>query len=274
MGKVPYDRFLQIDAPINKGNSGGPTFNMQGQVVGVNTAIYSPSGGSVGIGFDIPANTVKSVVTSLESAGFVSRGYLGVEVQPVTQAIADSLGLKSASGALVDRTTPDTPAAAAGLKSGDVITKINGQSIADAADLTNRIGSMKPGDKIEFSYQRNGVEQTADATLASQNGEKVAAASQNQETSPTKLGLELSPASQVAGGGDKGVAVVAVDPNGAAAEKGVAVGDVILDVQGHAVSTPADVKSDMAAARKDGRKAVLMRIQSAQGDRFVAFPFG
>ena len=274
IGQGPYDRFLQIDAPINKGNSGGPTFNLQGQVVGVNTAIYSPSGGSVGIGFDIPANTAQNVVASLEHNGYVSRGYLGVQVQPVTQAIADSLGLKAARGALVDQTMPDTPAATVGLKPGDVITKINGQAVADAADLTNRIGAMKPGDKIEFAYLRNGDEKTADATLASQNGEKVAAASQNQETSPTKLGLELSPASQVAGGGDKGVAVVAVDPNGAAAEKGVTVGDVILDVQGHAVSTPADIKSAMAAAQKDGRKAVLMRIQTAQGDRFVAFPFG
>jgi serine protease Do len=274
IGDGPYDRFLQIDAPINKGNSGGPTFNMQGQVVGVNTAIYSPTGGSIGIGFDIPAATVQNVVASLEHNGYVSRGYLGVEVQPVTQAIADSLGLKAAKGALVDGTMPNTPAAAAGLKSGDVITKINGQDVADAADLTSRIGAMKPGDKIEFAYLRNGAEKTADATLASQSNEKVAAASDNSAPSSTTLGLALAPESQVAGGGDKGVAVVAVDPNGAAAEKGVTAGDVILDVQGHAVSTPADVTSDMAAAQKDGRKAVLMRIQTANGDRFVAFPFG
>src|SRR5271155_4904994 len=127
IGSGPYDSFLQIDAPINKGNSGGPTFNTKGEVVGMNTAIFSPSGGSVGIGFAIPASTVSSVESALEHGGSVARGYLGVQIQPVSQDIADNLGLKSASGAMVDKVIPETPAADAGLKTGDVITKLNGQ---------------------------------------------------------------------------------------------------------------------------------------------------
>jgi serine protease Do len=176
IGEGPYDRFMQIDAPINKGNSGGPTFNMQGQVIGMNTAIFSPSGGSVGIGFDIPANTVDQVVTALEHGGVVKRGYLGVEIQAVGPDIAESLGLKKAEGAIVDKTMPGTPAADAGLKSGDVITKLNGQPVQDAGDLTRGVGSMKPGDKIELTYLRDGAEKTADMTLAPQTTETTAKA--------------------------------------------------------------------------------------------------
>ena len=129
IGDGPYDRFLQIDAPINRGNSGGPTFNMKGEVVGVNTAIYSPSGGSVGIGFAIPATTVDSVIGALEHGGIVPRGYLGVNIQPVTPEMAESLGMKTAKGAIVAEAMPGTPAAEAGLKAGDVITKLNGQVV-------------------------------------------------------------------------------------------------------------------------------------------------
>ena len=279
IGQDPYDQFLQIDAPINKGNSGGPTFNMQGQVVGVNTAIYSPSGGSIGIGFDIPAATVQPVVEQLEHEGHVSRGFLGVEVQSLTPDIAESLGLKTTSGAIVANAVPNTPAAGAGLQPGDVITKINGQAIENAGDLTRRIGSMKPGDKIQFTYWRNGAEKTGEAALA-QSQNNVASASPTptpESTGPSRspiLGVVLAPASEVNGSSQKGVAVVGVDPNGAAANEGVAAGDVILEVQGHEVSTPAEVKSQINAAQKQGRKAVLMRMQTAQGARFIAFPIG
>jgi len=157
IGSGPYDSYLQIDAPINKGNSGGPTFNLKGEVVGVNTAIFSPSGGSIGLGFAIPASTVASVVSSLEHGGVVSRGFLGVQIQPVSQEIADSLGLKTASGAMVDEAQPGTPAAAAGLKSADVITKVNGKDVKDAADLTRDIGSMAPGARFaEVGADREG----------------------------------------------------------------------------------------------------------------------
>ncbi|MBV8104771.1 MAG: Do family serine endopeptidase [Hyphomicrobiales bacterium] len=273
IGNGPYDRFMQIDAPINKGNSGGPTFNMQGQVVGMNTAIFSPSGGSVGIGFDIPANTVDQVVAALEHGGVVKRGYLGVEIQAVGPDIAESLGLKKAEGAIVDKTMSGTPAADAGLKAGDVITKLNGQPVQDAGDLTRRIGSMKPGDKVELTYLRDGAEKAADLTLASQKNETVAKAETDKSEGASTLGVELAPADRVAGAGGKGVAIVNVDPNGEAAAKGLKAGDVILDVAGKSVSTPAEVKSEIASAKQDGKTAVLMRIQTADGDHFVAIPF-
>ena len=214
IGDGPYDRFLQIDAPINKGNSGGPAFNEQGQVVGVNTAIYSPSGGSVGIGFAIPAGTVERVVTALEHGGVVERGYLGVEIQPVSPDIAEAVGLKTAAGAIVDKTMPGTPGANAGLKAGDVITKVNGQEIKDAGDLTRQIGLMKPGDKVALSYCRNGAEKTAAITLASPKTENAASAESSQNKPALTLGLQLAPASGVNGAGQKGVAVVGVDSNG------------------------------------------------------------
>jgi serine protease Do len=273
IGAGPYDSFLQIDAPINKGNSGGPTFNLKGEVVGVNTAIFSPSGGSVGIGFDIPASTVDNVVDSLEHGGIVSRGYLGVMIQPVNQDIADGLGLKTAAGALVDQAEPGTPAAEAGLKSGDVITKLNGQAIKDAADLTRHVGALKPGDKVELSFLRDGAEKSANLTLGSQKAEKTAMASDAQNDGAPMLGVELAPAKQVAGAGDQGVVIMNVDPNGAAASKGLSDGDVILEVSGKTVSQPDEVKADIAAAKQDGKKAVLMRFKTADGARFIAFAF-
>jgi serine protease Do len=273
IGDGPYDRFLQIDAPINKGNSGGPAFNMKGEVVGVNTAIFSPSGGSVGIGFAIPASTADSVVNALELRGVVARGYLGVMIQPVSQDIADGLGLKTAAGAIVDQVTPGTPAAEAGLKSGDVITKLDGQPIADAGDLTRRVGSFKPGNKVELTYLRDGAERTVSITLASQTNEKVAKAGAEQNNPAPLLGVQLAPSNKVAGSGDKGVVIVNVDPNGAAASKGLVAGDVILEVAGRPVSNPDQVKSEIASAKQDGKKALLMRVQTANGDRFVAIAF-
>ena len=277
IGDGPYDRFIQIDAPINRGNSGGPTFNTQGQVVGMNTAIYSPSGGSVGIGFAIPASTVSTVEAALEHGGSIARGYLGVEIQPVSQDIAENLGLKSAAGAIVDKVMPGTPAAEAGLKTGDVITKLNGKDIAEASDLTLQVGMLKPGAKVELTYVRDGAEKTAEATLAGQKNESTAKADNGQtpnEQAQAALGVKLAPANEVAGSGDKGVAIVGVDPNGAAAEQGLAAGQVILDVGGKPVSTPQDVKSQIESAKSQGKKSVLMRIQTADGgDRFVAVPF-
>ncbi|MGD0640103.1 MAG: Do family serine endopeptidase, partial [Roseiarcus sp.] len=252
IGEGPYDSFLQIDAPINKGNSGGPTFNLKGEVVGVNTAIFSPSGGSVGLGFAIPASTVTNVVDSLEHEGVVNRGYLGVMIQPVSQEIADGLGLKAAGGALVDQAEPGTPAAEAGLKSGDVITMLNGQPIKDAADLTLHVASLRPGDKVEISYLRDGSEKTVSLTLASQKSDQTAKADASQSNAAALLGVELAPAKELAGAGDQGVAIFGVDPNGAAASKGLTSGDVILEVSGKTVSQPDEVTADIAAARQDG----------------------
>ena len=270
IGSGPYDSFLQIDAPINKGNSGGPTFNLKGEVVGVNTAIFSPSGGSVGIGFAIPANTVDNVVDSLEHGGVVNRGYLGVQIQPVSQDIADGLGLKTANGALVDEAMPGTPAAKAGLKSGDVITKLNGEEVKDASDLTRHVGALKPGEKVELTYLRDGAEKTADITLGSQNSEQTAKADVAPTTdSALKLGVQLAPAND----GQHGVAIVNVDPDGLAASKGLASGDVIMEVAGKPVSTPSEVKAGIAKAKQDGKKSVLMLVKTADASRFVAFEF-
>src|ERR1700723_80468 len=165
IGSGPYDDFIQIDAPVNKGNSGGPSFNMQGEVVGVNTAIYSPSGGSVGIAFSIPASTVKSVIAQLKEKGSVSRGWIGVQIQPVTQDIADSLGLKKAEGALVADPQKDGPAAKAGVEAGDVITAVNGQTIKDARELARVIGDIAPGTTAKLDVLHQGKTKVVNLTL-------------------------------------------------------------------------------------------------------------
>ncbi|GJD37488.1 Do family serine endopeptidase [Methylobacterium aerolatum] len=271
IGAGPYDDFLQIDAPINKGNSGGPTFNVNGEVVGVNTAIASPSGGSVGLAFAIPAETVQAVVDQLRSDGKVARGYLGVQIQPVTQDIAEGLGLEKAKGALVDHTENGTPAAKAGLKSGDVIEKVNGEPIDSARELSRKIAGMKPGAKVDLSYLRGGKSDVATVTLGTLPTDGTKTASVEEDSSgQVRLGLGLAPAAQV-GLSDQGVAVVQVDPDGPAAAKGIEQGDLILDVGGQSVSSPSDVVSQVRAAEKSGRKAVLMRVKSGKGQtRFVA----
>ncbi len=271
IGAGPYDDFLQIDAPINKGNSGGPTFNVNGEVVGVNTAIASPSGGSVGLGFAIPAETVQTVVDQLRTDGKVVRGYLGVQVQPVTKDIAEGLGLDKAKGALVDHAENGTPAAKAGLKPGDVIESVNGAPVNDARDLSRRIAGLKPGTEVKLAYLRNGKSDVATVELGTLPTDgKVASRGDSSSGGQPRLGLSLAPANDV-GLGDEGVAVMDVDPDGPAAAKGIAQGDVILDVAGTSVSKPSDVQAQIRAAELNGRKAVLMRVKSARRQtRFVA----
>ncbi|TAJ29334.1 Do family serine endopeptidase [Bosea sp. (in: a-proteobacteria)] len=273
IGSGPYDNYLQIDAPINKGNSGGPTFNLKGEVVGVNTAIFSPSGGSVGLAFDIPALTVSSVVDQLEHGGKVDRGYLGVRVQPVTADIAQGLGMPAAAGALVDSAEPGTPAAMAGLQSGDVIVKVNGTAIRDARELTRLVGAMRSSGKAEITYLRDGKELTATIALAAQSDERQANADTGTSDARPILGVQLAPAKAVPGAGGAGVVVVGVDPNGQAAAKGLAEGSVILEVAGKPVETPQQVKTGLEQARKDGKKAVLLKIKTADGSRFMAVTF-
>ena len=272
IGDGPYDRFLQIDAPINKGNSGGPTFNLRGEVVGINTAIFSPSGGSVGVGFAIPASTAQRVVDALEHGGAISRGFLGVTVQPVTETIADALGLKTAAGALVDSVTPATPAAEAGLMPGDVILRLNGEPVKDSADLTLHVGQLKPGEKAQLTYSREGAEKTVTVALASQKPQTVAKEEAPVEKRAPTLGIEIAPAKDIPDAGEKGVVIVGIDPNGTAAASGLSKGDVILQVAGKPVSTPAEVKTDLTADRKEGRKAVLLRVHSAEGDHLCRDP--
>jgi serine protease Do len=280
IGNGPYDDFIQIDAPVNKGNSGGPAFNTEGEVMGVNTAIYSPSGGSVGIAFAIPASTVKSVVAQLKDKGSVSRGWIGVQIQPVTSDIADSLGLKKAEGALVAEPQANGPAAKAGIESGDVITKVNGETVKDARELARTIGGLAPGTAVKLNVLHKGEDKTINLTLGqlpnaleakadTDNGDKGGA---TRGTDVPKLGLTLAPANTVAGAGKEGVVVTDVDPKSAAAERGFKEGDVILEVAGKSVANVADVREAINAARSDNKNSVLMRIKSGGTSRFVAVP--
>ena len=278
IGNGPYDDFIQIDAPVNKGNSGGPTFDVDGNVIGVNTAIFSPSGGSVGIAFDIPAETVKNVVAQLREKGSVTRGWIGVQIQPVTADIAEGLGLKKAAGALVSEPQPNSPAAKAGIESGDVITAVDGNTVNDARELARRIGTMAPGTSVKLTVMHQGQEKTVTLTLGTLPNEKTASnAKDNQQATPDsdmpKLGLTLAPG-KGSDDGNGGVVVTAVDPNGVAADHGFQVGDVILDVGGKTVSSPADVRKQLADARKEGKHALLFRVKSGEGTRFVALPLG
>ncbi len=266
--------FIQIDAPINRGNSGGPTFDMDGNVIGVNTAIFSPSGGSVGIGFDIPSDTAKQVVAQLKKDGHVTRGWMGVQIQPVTAEIADSLGMKKAEGALVAEPQSGSPAAKAGVLAGDVITAVDGHDVKDARDLARKIGAMSPGTSVKLSILRKGEPTTVSLTVGEMTQQRQADAS--DQSSPDKgaprLGLTLAPASDVGGAGDQGVAVTAVDPDGPAAEHGIKTGDVILDIAGKKVSKPEDVRRELTNMNKDGKHTVLMRVKTGNDMLFVAVP--
>jgi len=277
IGAGPYDDFIQIDAPVNKGNSGGPSFDVNGNVIGVNTAIFSPSGGSVGIAFAIPADTVKTVVAELKDKGVVTRGWIGVQIQPVTPDIADSLGLKKAEGALVAEPQSGSPAAKAGIEAGDVITAVNGQEIKDARDLARRIGAMSPGTSVNLAVVRKGEQKTFAVTLgelANQQQEARANSNDRSGTAVPHLGLTLAPAGSVAGAGAQGVVVTDVDPSGAAAERGLRTGDVILEVAGKTVSTPAEVRSALQEVVGQGKHSVLMRVKSGDATKFVAVPLG
>jgi serine protease Do len=275
IGSGPYDDYIQIDAPVNKGNSGGPTFDVSGNVIGVNTAIFSPSGGSVGIGFDIPADTVKTVVAQLKDTGHVTRGWMGVQIQAVTADIADSLGLKKAEGAIVNEPQVDSPAAKAGITSGDVIMTLDGNAVKDSHMLARKIGAMAPGSSVKLGVLHNGSEKTVTLTLGTLPDERQANAGTqgSSEKGTPRLGLTLAPAGAV-GAGNQGVAVTAVDPNGPAAERGMQSGDIILDVAGKAVSNPADVTKEIADLHKAGKRTVLMRVKSGNATKFVAVPFG
>jgi serine protease Do len=280
IGNGPYDDFIQIDAPVNKGNSGGPAFDTNGEVMGVNTAIYSPSGGSVGIAFSIPANTVKSVVAQLKDKGAVSRGWIGVQIQPVTSDIADSLGLKKAEGALVAEPQANGPAAKAGIESGDVITAVNGEPVKDARELARTIGGLSPGNSVKLNILHKGQDKVVNLTLGQlPNTQEAKADTDNDDkggatrgTDVPRLGLTVAPANSVAGAGKDGVVVTEVDPKSAAAERGFKEGDVILEVAGKSVTSAGDVREAITAARNDNKNSVLMRVKSGGSSRFVAVP--
>lgn len=277
IGENSYEDFIQIDAPVNRGNSGGPTFNMRGEVIGVNTAIYSPSGGSVGIAFDIPAETVKLVVEELRDKGHVTRGWIGVQLQPVTREIADAIGLKDASGALVATADARGPAAKAGIESSDVITSLNGQEIKDPRDLARRIAAMPPGTAVKLGVFHNGKEKTAVVTLRESTTTSSAqdkADEKNAPSEPSILGLTLVPSIAVAGAGEEGVVVVGIDPSSRAAESGLQTGDIVLDVSRHPVKAPAEFRKFVEEIRSQSKRAVLLRIRRRDTISFVAIPIG
>src|SRR6266581_2258422 len=279
IGSGPYDDFIQIDAPVNRGNSGGPAFNMQGEVVGVNTAIYSPSGGSVGIAFSIPAMTVKNVIAQLKDKGSVSRGWIGVQIQPVTQDIADSMGLKQAQGALVADPQKDGPAAKAGVEAGDVITTADGQSIKDAHELARIIGSFAPGSTVKLDVLHKSRSKVVSLTLGQLPNDQQAKADSEadgkgsaHDTDVPHLGLTLAPAGKADGASKEGVVITKVEPKSAAADRGLKKGDVILEVAGKNVTKPGDVGDALEAARTDKKGSALMRLRSGDASRYVAVP--
>jgi serine protease Do len=267
IGSGPYDDYLQIDASINKGNSGGPTFNLEGEVVGVNTAIFSPSGGSVGIGFAIPASIVKDVVEDLKANGSVTRGYLGVAIQPVTEDIAESLGLEKAEGAIISNLTEASPALKAGLKQGDTIVKADGETIDDAKDLSRTVAGLKPGTKVPFEIVRDGKRQTINVEVGTMPGEPPKMAAVTKDTGKVELsdlGIEVEKAEDGAG-----VRITKLDPKSEAADRGLKPGDVILEVAGDDITSPADV----ANALKDAKgKKVLLLVRSGDRQSYITLP--
>jgi serine protease Do len=271
IGSGPYDDFIQIDAPVNTGNSGGPTFDVDGNVIGVNTAIVSPTGGSVGIAFAIPVDTIKLVITQLKAKGKVTRGWIGVQIQGVTPDIAENLGLKEARGALVAEPRANGPAIKAGIEAGDVITAINGKEISDSREFARTIGSMAPGTSVKFNVISKGEEKTFTITLGELPNQREAAATpgtrEPKGTNIPQLGLAVAPRA-----GTDGVIVTDLDPDGPAADYGFETGDVILEVAGKKVASVGDIRNAIQAAEKSGRRTMLMRVKSGDATRYVTCP--
>jgi serine protease Do len=276
IGSGPYDNFLQIDAPVNRGNSGGPAFNVHGEVVGMNTAIYSPSGGNVGIAFAIPAKMVSEIVGDLKDKGAVTRGWLGVQIQPVTSDIADSLGVKETQGAIVADAMSAGPASKAGVQTGDIITAVNGTQIKTPKDLSEMIAEMDPGKKVTITVLRDGSKQDIDVTLGNLNDYD-----QTQQASADTSGPEaVTPGSLDALGitvepnpDGEGVRIAGVSDESPASDKGLEAGDVIVAVGSKEVKSISDLEAGVADAQDKGRDAVLFRVQGQNGTHFVGVPF-
>mgnify|MGYP006274419151 FL=1 len=285
IGAGPYDDFLQIDAPINRGNSGGPTFDLDGDVVGVNTAIFSPSGGSVGIGFAIASNLAQNVIADLRDDGEVSRGWLGVGIQDLEPPLARELGLDpEAEGTVVTQVQPRSPADRAGFQTGDVITGLNGESVAGASELSRRVASIDPGGSAAFTVVRDGDEQEIEVTLGERPTGDIrmgrapdGSGEREEEADTARLGLALAPLSDeardelgIAGG--RGVAVRAVEPGGPAAEAGLRQGDVILEIGREPVGSPAEAGQRINELAEGERERMLVLINRGGGQRFVTVP--
>src|SRR4051812_29764328 len=281
----PYDNYIQTDAAINRGNSGGPLFNLEGEVIGVNTLIISPSGGSIGIGFAVPSKTVVGVVNQLRQFGELRRGWLGVRIQQVTDEIAESLNIKPARGALIAGVEDKGPAKPAGIEPGDVVVKFDGKDIKEPKDLSRVVADTAVGKDVDVLLIRKGAEQTKKVTLGRlEDGDKAVLAAAKSQPEPTEkpvtqkaLGLDLATLSKdlrtryKIKDSVKGVIITSVDGTSDAAEKRLSPGEVIVEVAQEAVSNPADVKKRVDQLKKDGRKSVLLLVSNADGElRFVA----
>ena len=273
-----YDDFIQTDAAINRGNSGGPLFNMDGEVVGVNTAILSPNGGSIGSGFSMASNVVSKVVDQLKEFGETRRGWLGVKIQPVTQDIAESLGLADAKGAMVTD-VPAGPAADAGMKAGDVITSFAGGAVEDPRELVRRVADAPVGEAVDVTVQRDGKPVELKVTLGRRElAEGTGSVDNTSESASDLMGMPVAPltpeiAAELGVSRDMaGLVVQSVDPKGAAADKGLTAGDVITEAGQQPVTSLADLQARIKEARDAGRKSILLMVRRAGEPRFVALP--
>jgi serine protease Do len=261
----PYDNFLQIDAPINPGNSGGPIFDASGRVIGISTAIYSPNGGSIGIGFGVPSNLASSIVAQLQKGGKVERGWLGVSMQPMTESLAKAVGRKTADGVLVAEVTPDAPAAKAGLQQGDVVTALNGSPIRDPRDLATRVAVLKAGDSVKLGIWREGREKTLTVTIGTQPSDQTAALN-DAAGEEGRVGLSLAPLTPDLRNrlgletGAKGVVVAEVASDSKAEESGVRPGDIIVGVAGKSVANPSQAVDAIKAAQREKKEAVTLLV--------------
>jgi serine protease Do len=275
-----YEDLVQIDAAINPGNSGGPTFDVEGRVIGINTVILSPTGGSIGIGFAIPAETAKAVIAQLMETGSVTRGWLGAQFQSLTPTLADALGLKKARGVLVAEPFADGPAKKAGIEAGDLIDTLNGAIVKDDHELSRRMIGLAPGTRIDLGIVRHGEEKIVALTVEEPPTRKTLAPFHPREARarprPSDLasdfGLTLAPAAQTPGNASQGAVVIGIDPEGRATDVGIEAGDIILEVSGKAVHTPDDISDALNEARSGGRQVAWMRLRSGNTMRFVAVP--
>ena len=270
IGSGPYD-YIQVDAAVNRGNSGGPTFNLEGNVIGVNTAIYSPSGGNVGIAFAVPAATATEVIEQLKKSGTVKRGWLGVRIQSISDDMAASLGLDDTFGALISDVTGDGPAEKSGLKSGDAILSVNGAKIANSRDLARKIAAFNPGSTVDVAVRRANRDVNIKVKLGTFPGADKPAAKPEPKVAakPTAL-KDLGLGLVAARDGKTGVVVESVDNDSDAAEKGLQKGDIIVEINSQKVSLPNEVDKAVQAAKKLGRKAVLVTIKRGDNRRFIA----